>query len=116
VYYTEDQGNSWVAQPITGAVGIQDIVFANDEVGYILYQGASQAAIRATFCAGAVWADSLSANSRIGAVPSTDARYNRLAVPRTTVDVNTANLAIAGLDTSGANADGVLIIGATPTL
>lgn len=116
VYYTEDQGNSWTAQAITGAVGIQDIVFANDEVGYILYQGADQAAIRATFCAGAVWADSLSSNSRIGPVPSTDARYNRLAVPRTTVDVNTANLAIAGLDTSGANGDGVLIVGATPTL
>lgn len=111
--YTLNAGNSWVPQLIAGVTAINDIVFANDEVGYVAYENASGAALQATQFGGAEWADSGAANSRLGTLPA-HVRTNRIALPRTTVDITTAILALAGLATG--STDGSLILGNTAVL
>ena len=115
-YTTEDGGASWTARTIAGATACSDIVYISDEVGYILYTNGTNARLQATTYGGAAWYDSGSENSRIKSFPSFY-QANRLAVPLAAAPtVAAGNLAIGGLATSGANADGILITGATAFL
>lgn len=112
-YYTLDRASTWTTQSVSGATAITDIVFANDEVGYTIYTASSGGQVQATQYAGALWADTVAANSRLGTLP-TQVRLNRAALPRTTVDVSTAVLGLVGLATG--STDGILIVGNTPVL
>ena len=115
-YTTEDGGASWTARTIAGATACSDIVYISDEVGYILYTNGTNARLQATTYGGAAWYDSGSENSRIKSFPSFY-QANRLAVPLAAAPtVAAGNLAIGGLATSAANADGILITGATAFL
>jgi hypothetical protein len=114
VHYTsEDGGASWTARAIPGATACSDIVYATDEVGYILYTNGTSAGLQATTYGGAQWYDSRAANSRIASFP-TFYQANRLAVPFAAgATLLSGTLAIGGLATSVANADGILITGAS---
>lgn len=115
-YSTDAGGTSWTARTIAGATACQDIVYATDEVGYILYTTGTAARLQATIFGGAIWADSSTGNSRIpaGSFP-TFYQGNRVAIPKSAGIQLTANtLAIAGLAVSGSNADGALYTATTP--
>lgn len=110
-YTTETGGASWTSRTIAGATACYDIVYATEEVGYILYTTSTGAAMQATTYAGAAWYDSTVANSRIKDWP-TFARANRVAVPRSSGPQTAANtVAVGGLATSASNADGILTVG-----
>jgi hypothetical protein len=110
-YYTLDGGVSWIEQAVAGASSIRDIVFPTDEVGYTLYNTASAARLQATVFGGALWADSVNANSRMRGWPSSGfAHANRVAHPTASVAGGVAFLA-AGGRAGAAGTDGVLQIG-----
>lgn len=116
LYYTIDGGENWSTKSYSGTtpVGIQDIAFATDEVGYITYTtGATVGRIATTWTGGASWVASTSTNTRLGSVP-TSTTLNRIALPVSndpTVNVNT--VAVGGLGTSP---DGVLLLGVASRL
>lgn len=111
VYYTINQGNTWVEQTFSGSVVVDDIVFATDEVGYISVRTSTPSArLFVTYNGGASWSSSATAgNPRILNFP-TFSRANRIGVPR---DINLTlmanNVALAGL--SGGGTDGALFLG-----
>ena len=109
VYGTQDGGESWTDLAWDSTItAIQDIVFVNDEVGYVAGTTAAPAAqIQATWNGGEIWTTS---EPRILNTPTFD-RCNRIAVPlvdNQNVAVN--NVMLAGL--AGNGSDGVLF-GAT---
>lgn len=110
-YTTETGGASWTSRTISGATACQDIVYATEECGYILYTTSTGAAMQATTYGGAAWYDTQTTNSRLKDWP-TLTRANRLAVPRSSGPQTAANtVAVGGVATSGSNADGILTIG-----
>lgn len=108
VYYTEDQGATWTSLgsvPSTAAT-IQDIVFATDEVGYILYATSDPTAgLMATFNGGADWTED---DPRILNLPTAD-RFNRAAVPFVpNYNIAANNLLLGGL--AGNGSDGIILL------
>lgn len=111
VYYTLTAGATWVEQTFSGAVVIDDIVFATDEVGYIAARTATPAArLHTTYNGGADWSSSATTgNPRILNFP-TFSRANRIAVPVDVPNVTAANnVVLGGLSAGGT--DGVLFQG-----
>ncbi len=109
VYYTTDGGRTWTDPgflPSTIAT-VQDIVFATDEVGYILCATSGPAAsIYTTWNGGEDWT---ATTPRIISTPTAN-RFNRLAIPRQPEHSIRANwLAIAGL--AGDGTDGIVLVG-----
>ena len=111
VYYTLAAGASWVEQTFSGAVVIDDIVFATDEVGYVAARTATPAArLHTTYNGGANWSSSATTgNPRILNFP-TFSRANRIAVPTDVPNVTAANnVVLGGLSAGGT--DGVIFQG-----
>lgn len=113
VFYTLDGGETWNEQTFTysGIGNVRDIVFANDDVGYVAHDVAvlgSVAFLYATIDGGSNWTDQ---ENRILNWP-TFSRVNRIATPR---DVDSAtmanNVALAGL--AGDGTDGIIYLGTT---
>lgn len=116
VYTTDVGGASYTSRTIGGATAAYDIVYATPEVGYIVYTDSVGARLQATTYGGVKWYDSVTENSRIKSFPSFG-RANRIAVPRTSGPTLAANtIAIAGVATTAANADGALYTGTVPFL
>lgn len=116
VWYTLDGGESWT-QPqgtFAGAQLMDDVVFATDEVGYIVGRAPTLTSARlwTTFNGGQTWVPSSTqpGNPRILNFP-TYQRTNRIAVPQfTEPSVISNQLVLAGLNADGSN--GNIILGA----
>lgn len=116
VYYTETQGETaWTQATLpaasTALATIEDIMFINDEVGYISAASSSPTAfLLSTWNGGRDWAVSTNSGTpRLQNYPTFD-RGNRLAAP--VVDnqgIAANNLAVAGL--AGNGADGIVLLG-----
>lgn len=109
VYYTITQGASWTTQAVTPATvtAIQDIVFANKEVGWVVGTSSGPTAeIYTTWNGGYSWTNS---TPRILNFPTFD-RVNRIAVPNSSNrNTNANNIALAGLGGNGT--DGIILLG-----
>ena len=116
VWYTEDGGASWTELVLPGAAlaGIQDIVFATSEAGYIAAtRTGPTAALFATVYGGALWGENNT--SRLPGNLPTFGRANRLAAPNSPDPMVAANnIAIAGL--GGGLVDGIALVGQAPIL
>lgn len=115
VYFTLDGGETWQLKSLSGSGtgNIRDIVFATDEVGYILWDDGATAYIHTTWDGGANWARNDSGSPRFVSWPVFD-RGNRLAVPDAGPSINSNNLIIGGL--AGNGSDGILLIGSAGVL
>lgn len=111
VWYTTDGGTSWTQLTVGSAQIIDDIVFATDEVGYLLFRTSTSARLWTTYNGGAAWSSSsVGSNPRLLSLPAFS-RGNRLAVPTGVKQFTAANrVAIAGLSSGGT--DGILLQGA----
>jgi len=114
VNYTVNRGETaWTTITLTSTKGvtvndIEDIVFVNDEIGYISASQTAPAAgcVFTTRNGGFTWTD---AGGRLANFPTVD-RINALAVPFVSNQaVASNNLAMAGL--AGDGSDGVILIG-----
>lgn len=111
LYYTVDGGASWTAKSLSGVTlaGVQDILWATPDVGYILATIAGPLGrVFATANGGYTFVNSANQNSRILNVPAALQRANRIAVPETGLSSKVNNVLIGGL---GAATDGVVLIG-----
>lgn len=120
VFYTVNGGKSWIAQaiPDTGAGSVRDIIFATEEVGYILYDKthialADVAFILCTWNGGRDWVRNDGGSKRVLNWPVFD-RGNRIAVPQADEQTSAGHILIAGL--AGDGEDGLLLLGETPEL
>lgn len=117
IWYTTNGGETWTQFSPSGVVRVDDIVFATEEVGYILAgaPNATTARLYTTFNAGQDWSSTeVSTNPRL-LNWVTFTRGNRLAVPRLVPDsVAARRVAIAGL--SGGGTDGILLQGVQRTI
>ena len=117
IWYTLNGGETWVQFSPTGVVRVDDIVFATEEVGYILAgaPNTTTARLYTTYNAGRDWSSTeVSTNPRLLSW-LTFTRGNRLAVPRLVPDsVAARRVAVAGL--SGGGTDGILIQGVQRTI
>lgn len=109
VYYTLDAGNLWTLVTLSnGPDEINDIVFVNDEVGWVAGAADSLAALWWTPNGGADWA-SLNSTPRIDGISTAAQTINRVAVPTASNTQIAANsLLIGGL---GATTDGYMAVG-----
>jgi len=115
VYWTNNRGETaWNETTLPAATAgapatVQDIVFATDEVGYIVAATSGPAAIfYATINGGRTWEADISVNT----FPTLD-RVNRLAYPVVSNQAVAANnLVFGGL--AGNGTDGIILIGAAP--
>lgn len=115
-YYTVDGGESFTSVSLAGSPTlIHDVVFVNDEVGYVLTTtglgGTLAGQIYTTLNGGRDWSlNSPTVNTpRVQGYPTLD-RANRLAFPNVENDAVAANnVAIAGL--AGDGADGIIVVG-----
>ena len=110
-YSTINGGSTWTELVLTNfeSGAIYDIVFVNDEVGYIAHTTTTPTGrIWSTWNGGKDWTYS---GKRITNMVTAN-KFNRIAVPggAAAVDVQANNIAVAGLAASGS--DGVLLIGA----
>lgn len=108
VYYSENGGETWVEKTFSGLTVIDDIVFANNNVGYVAGRTATPAArLYSTFDAGGNW---INDSPRFVTTYPTFNGSNRVAIPRD-ADSTTAsnNVAVAGLAANGT--DGIILIG-----
>lgn len=107
VYYTLTQGYNWTQKNIPSITAVQDIVFANQEVGWIIGTSAGPTAeIYTTWNGGYSWTNS---TPRILNFPTFD-RANRIAVPNSSNrNTNVNNIALAGLGGNGT--DGIILLG-----
>lgn len=116
LFYTRDGGlTAWTAINFTGtgAGTIRDIVFATDEVGWMVVDNNTPTGyLWATWDGGATWARNDDNTPRIKNWPVLN-RINRVATPRGNVQINANYLAAGGL--AGDATDGILVLG-TPTL
>ena len=107
-YYTLNGGKSWteVSFSGSGSGAVRDILFVNDEVGFIAHNTTAPVGrIFATWNGGADWTMNPPC---ITSFPVVD-YAGRLAAPDTDSGVAANNLAMAGL--AGNGLDGVLILG-----
>ncbi len=113
LYYTLDGGETWTTKGFTGltAVAIQDIYFATDEIGFVVFTVSGPAArVATTINGGERWVDSSQTTPRLNSVTSA-ATFNRIAAPASgdaSTDANTVML--VGL---GTTPDGVASLGAS---
>lgn len=110
LWYTLTGGETWVQQGFEGSGSgqVYDIVFVNDEVGWMSYSNATPTAqLFSTWTGGSFWTRSA---PRIQNMVTAN-RFNRIAYPKLTNNygVSANTLAIAGL--AGNGSDGVLLIG-----
>jgi hypothetical protein len=109
IFYTKTQGASWTTMAAVPATvtAIQDIVFVNKEVGYIVGTSAGPTAeLYTTWNGGYSWTNS---TPRILNFPTFD-RVNRIAVPDSSNrNTNVNNVAWAGLGGNGT--DGIILLG-----
>jgi hypothetical protein len=112
VWWTGQGGQSWNLLTLPSIQAVDDILFATDEVGYLLARAPNLTTARlwTTFNGGADWsASNIEGNPRILNFP-TFSRGTRLAAPRGVPEVTAANyLAVGGLSAVGV--DGRLYIG-----
>jgi hypothetical protein len=115
VYFTDTQGQlAWdaIVLPSASATldGGQDIVFLNDEVGYIAVSGGSTGYLYSTWNGGKNWAvSSDDGTPRMKGFP-TLTRVNRVAYPKVSnTNIAANNVALAGL--SGGGTDGIISTG-----
>lgn len=113
VKYSKDRGESWttVTMPAGATIATgQDIVFATDEVGYILAATAGPAGlIYGTFDGGETWFGSTPLSGRFTNYPVID-RANRAATPLVdNFGIAANHVAVGGL--AGDGADGVVLTG-----
>ena len=110
VVYTVDGGASWSQWTFSGAGAgqVRDIVFASDEVGFVLHDTASPVGrIFSTWNGGKDWAY---AAPRIQNLPVVN-RFNRIAIPNAHISVAANRVAVGGLGSGGT--DGIIVIGAS---
>lgn len=112
IWYTTNGGETWTLFAPTGIQRVDDIVFATDEVGYILAGAPNSTTARmyTTYNAGRDWSSTEVVNNpRLQAWP-TFTRGNRLAVPRLVPDsVASRRVGVGGL--SGGGTDGIILQG-----
>ena len=109
VVYTTDGGTTWSqwSFPGAGAGQVRDIVFASDEVGFMVHDTATPVGrVFSTWNGGKDWAY---AAPRIQNLPTVN-RFNRVAVPNAHISVAANRIALGGLASGGT--DGVVVIGA----
>lgn len=109
VFYTLDAGNSWTLVSLSDSpAAINDIVFVNDEVGWIAGDDNTSALLWATPDGGQDWAIANSA-PRLQGVSSTWQTINRIAIPTASnTEVASNTLLLGGL---GATTDGFMAYG-----
>lgn len=111
VYYTLDMGESYTEVVLPGSPAtVYDIVFVNDEVGYILTStgsgGSLAAQLYTTVNGGRDWHRG---SPRMQGFPTLD-RGNRIAYPMVeNAAVAANNVAVGGL--AGDGADGIIVVG-----
>jgi hypothetical protein len=107
-YFTLDGGETWTEQTFSGsgAGQVRDIVFLNNEVGYMSHDTIDPTArLFATWDGGRSWTYT---RPRILGIGSQD-RINRIAVPQVSAGIAANNVAVAGL--AGNGSDGILLLG-----
>lgn len=115
LWYTLNGGETWVQKGFegSGAGQIYDIVFLNDEVGWMSYSNATPTAqLFSTWVGGNFWTR---AAPRIQNMITAN-RFNRIAYPKLTGNygLSANTVALAGL--AGNGSDGVLLLGTAPRL
>ena len=98
--WTSTQGRTaWVSIVLPGATeaitNYRDLVFVNNEIGYVAGNGATSGFLWTTFDGGRNWAVSSSLNSRLGSIPTMD-YVNRIAYPVVTNAAVAANNLLLG--------------------
>jgi len=109
VFYSLNGAKSWAELTFSGSGSgaVRDILWVNDEVGYIAHNTTAPVGrILATWNGGKDWG--LLSEPRIVGFPTID-YAGRLAAPQTDSGVAANNLAVAGL--AGNGLDGVLLLG-----
>jgi hypothetical protein len=107
-YYTLNGGESWVELSFVGSGSgqIKDIVFVNDEVGYISFSNTTpRASLLCTWNGGADWT---STSPRVLNYPTMN-YGNRIAFPNAAGSIAVNNVAIAGI--AGNGVDGIILVG-----
>lgn len=110
VVSTIDGGMTWnqYTFPGAGAGQVRDVVFASDEIGFILHDTAAPVGrVFSTWNGGKDWAY---ASPRIQNLPVAN-RFNRIAIPNAHISVAANRVAVAGLGSGGT--DGIIAIGAS---
>jgi len=109
LFYTLDGGENWTEVALSGTpTSINDVVFVNDEVGWVAGESATAALLYYTPDGGADWSTANSAPRMVG-ISTTAQALNRIAVPTAANTEIAANaLLIGGL---GATTDGYLAYG-----
>lgn len=108
MYFTLDGGETWTEKTFSGsgAGQVRDIVFLNNEVGYMSHDTVDPTArLFATWNGGKDWTMT---RPRILGIGSQD-RVNRVAVPQVSAGIAANNVAVAGL--AGNGSDGILLLG-----
>lgn len=109
LFYTLDGGSNWDEVALAGTpTSLNDVVFVNDEVGWVAGESASQALLYYTPNGGADWSTPNSAPRMTGILDTAQA-INRVAVPTAAnVELAANALLIGGL---GVATDGYLAYG-----
>lgn len=109
MWYTRNGGETWTQKTFAGSGTpgqVRDIVFLNDEVGYMTYDDSTPTAyIYSTWIGGETWTRE---SPRIQNVPTAD-RFNRVAFPKVHISIAANHVTVAGLGGNGS--DGILLIG-----
>lgn len=111
VYYTTDGGSNWTAKTLSDSPSdIRDIVFVNNEVGWVLGGNGSAGQLFWTPDGGRDWSGANDAPRVVNMPTSADfVRGNRIAIPSTSNSEVAANYALIG--GLGLGTDGALILG-----
>lgn len=108
LYNTKDGGETWTSKAFSGsgAGAVRDIVFVNDEVGFLAHDTATPAGrLFSTWDGGEDWSNS---SPRILNFPVVD-RVNRVAFPDAHSSIAANNVALACL--AGDGFDGTILLG-----
>lgn len=113
MFYTRDGGQTaWTEKGFTGsgAGTVRDIVFATDEVGWMVHDNNTPTGyLWATWDGGQTWTRNDQGSVRVTNWPVVN-RINRVATPRGSQFINANYLTAGGL--AGDAVDGVLVVGA----
>lgn len=108
LWYTLNGGETWVQLNFSGSGNgqVRDIIFLNDEVGWMSFDNLTPtASLFSTWTGGAIWTNTA---PRIQNLPVSN-RINRIAAPKNHISIAANNLVLAGL--AGNGSDGVLFLG-----